>query len=116
MTPRWPQTIGADVAGDQSVARPGLAGIAESRPVTIAGCHSLRTCHSSGSCLSKRFMMACVYSDPMEDTAEELTDSLFWRRARPECHCFRKIAQVRGYVSLCQRREIALGSPALQLV
>jgi hypothetical protein len=28
--------------------------------------------------------------------------------ARPEWHCFQKLAQVRGYVSLCQRRENAL--------
>jgi hypothetical protein len=44
----------------------------------------------------------------MEGTPEGLTDKLCWRRARGEWHCFQKLAQVRGYVSLCQRREIAL--------
>jgi hypothetical protein len=44
----------------------------------------------------------------MEDTPEGLTDKLYWRKARGEWHCFRKLAQVRGYASLCQRREIAL--------
>jgi hypothetical protein len=44
----------------------------------------------------------------MEGTPEGLTDKLFWRKARGEWHCFKKLAQVRGYVSLCQRREIAL--------
>jgi hypothetical protein len=52
--------------------------------------------------------MVCVYSDPMEGTPEGLTDKLYWRKARGEWHCFKKLAQVRGYVSLCQRREIAL--------
>jgi hypothetical protein len=56
----------------------------------------------------KHFMMAFVYSDPMEDTAEGLTEKLCWRRARGEWHCFRKLAQVRRFISLCQRREIAL--------
>jgi hypothetical protein len=55
----------------------------------------------------KRFVMACVYSDSMEDTPR-LTDKLYWRKARGEWHSFEKLAQVRGYVSLCQRREIAL--------
>ena len=43
---------------------------------------------------------------PMEDTPERLTDKLYWRKARGEWHCFEKLAQVRGYISLCQRREI----------
>jgi hypothetical protein len=52
--------------------------------------------------------MGYVYSDPMEDTPEGLTNKLYWRKARKHWHCFQKLAQVRGYVSLCQRREIAL--------
>jgi hypothetical protein len=44
----------------------------------------------------------------MEDTPEGLTDKLYWRIARGEWHCFKKLAQVRGFVSLCRRREIAL--------
>ena len=52
--------------------------------------------------------MACVYSDPMEATPEGFTDKLFWRKARGEWHCFKKLPQVRGYTSLCQRREVAL--------
>ena len=42
----------------------------------------------------------------MEDTPEGLTEKLYWRRARGEWHCFQKLAQVRGYVSLCRGREI----------
>jgi hypothetical protein len=49
----------------------------------------------------------CLYSDPMEGTPEGLTDKLFWRKTRGEWHCFRKLAQVSGYVSLCQRREVS---------
>jgi hypothetical protein len=45
---------------------------------------------------------------PMEDKPEGLTDKLYWCKSRDEWHCFRKLPQVRGYVSLCQRREIAL--------
>jgi hypothetical protein len=54
------------------------------------------------------FLLVCVYSDPMEGTTEGLIEKLYWRKARGEWHCFKKLAQVRGYVSLCQRREIAL--------
>jgi hypothetical protein len=36
----------------------------------------------------------------MEDAPEGLPDKLYWRRARGEWHCFRKLAQIRGYVSL----------------
>jgi hypothetical protein len=43
---------------------------------------------------------------PMEDTPGAITDKLYWRKARGQWHCFKKIAQVRGYVSLCQRLEI----------
>ena len=43
----------------------------------------------------------------METTAEGLTEKLFWRKARGEWHCFKKLAPVRGYVSLCGRREIS---------
>jgi hypothetical protein len=56
----------------------------------------------------KHFVMACVYSDPMDTTPAGLTDKLYWRKARGEWHCFEKLAQVRGFVSLCQRREIAI--------
>jgi hypothetical protein len=42
----------------------------------------------------------------MEDTLEGLTDKLYWRKARGEWHCFKKLAQVRGFVSLCHRQEI----------
>jgi hypothetical protein len=52
--------------------------------------------------------MVCVYSDPMEGTPEGLADKPFWRKARGEWHSFEKLAEVRGYVSLCQRREIGL--------
>jgi hypothetical protein len=52
-------------------------------------------------------MMAFVYSDPMEGTPDGLTDKLYWRRSRGEWHCFRKLPQVRGYISLCQGREIS---------
>ena len=41
----------------------------------------------------------------MEDTPEGLTEKLYWRRARGEWHCFKKLA-LRGFISLCQRREI----------
>ena len=44
---------------------------------------------------------------PMDDTPEALTDKLYWRKARGEWHCFKKLAQVRGFVSLCQRQEIS---------
>jgi hypothetical protein len=56
----------------------------------------------------KHFVMACVYSDPVDTPPEGLTDKLYWRKARGEWHCFQKLSQVRGYVSLCQRREIAI--------
>jgi hypothetical protein len=44
----------------------------------------------------------------MEDTPKRVTDHLYWRKARGQWHCFKKIAGVRGYVSLCQRQEIAM--------
>jgi hypothetical protein len=56
----------------------------------------------------KHFVMGFVYSDPMEETAERLTHKLYWRKARGEFHCFQKLARERGYVSLCQRREVGL--------
>jgi hypothetical protein len=56
----------------------------------------------------KRFVIVFVYSDPMEGTPEGLTDKLYWRKARGKWHCFKKLAQVRGYVSLCQHQEIAM--------
>jgi hypothetical protein len=42
---------------------------------------------------------------PMEDTPIGLTEKLYWRKAKGEWHCFKKVA-VRGFMSLCQRREI----------
>jgi hypothetical protein len=42
----------------------------------------------------------------MEDTPDRVADKLYWRRTRGEWHCFRKLAPVRGFVSLCQRQEI----------
>jgi hypothetical protein len=45
---------------------------------------------------------------PMEDTSDGRIDKLYWRKARGEFYCFKKLAQVRGYVSLCQRLEIAM--------
>jgi hypothetical protein len=53
-------------------------------------------------------MNGCVYSDPMEGAPEGLTDKLYWRKARGEWQSFKKLAKVRGYVSFCKRREIAL--------
>ena len=47
-------------------------------------------------------------SGAMEDTPGGLTDRLYWRKARGQWHCFIKIAQVRGYVAVCQRLEIAI--------
>jgi hypothetical protein len=43
----------------------------------------------------------------MKGTPQGLTDK-YWRKSGGEWHCFQKLAQVPGYVSLCQRREIAL--------
>jgi hypothetical protein len=43
----------------------------------------------------------------MVGTPEGLTDKLYWRQGTGEWHCFKKLAQVRGYASLCQRREIS---------
>jgi hypothetical protein len=44
----------------------------------------------------------------MDETPDGLTDKLYWRNARGQWHCFKKLPEVRGYISLCQRREIAL--------
>jgi hypothetical protein len=40
----------------------------------------------------------------MGDSADGLPDKLYWRKARGEWHCFQKLAQVRGCISLCRRR------------
>jgi len=61
---------------------------------------------SSGSCLCQASLAVCLYSDPMEP--EGLTHKLYRRKASSEWHCFQKLPEVRGYISLCQRREIAL--------
>jgi hypothetical protein len=42
----------------------------------------------------------------MEDASKGRIE-LYWRKARGQWHCFKKIAEVGGYVSLCQRQEIA---------
>jgi hypothetical protein len=34
-------------------------------------------------------------------------DKLYWRKARGEWHCVKKLPHVRGYISLCQGREIS---------
>jgi hypothetical protein len=88
--------------------RPLLAGIAESSPVTRQGAIRCAPATRQSPARIKHFVMAFVYPDPMEGTSEGLTDKLYWRRARGEWHCFRRIAQVRGYASLCQRREITI--------
>jgi hypothetical protein len=54
------------------------------------------------------FLMVVYTLVPMEDTSNRRIDNLYWRKARGQWHCFKKIAQVRGYVSLCQRQEIAM--------
>jgi hypothetical protein len=69
--------------------------------------HSLWRATRPAPARIKHFVMAFVYSDPMEASREGLTEKLFWRKTRGEWHCFEKLAQVRGYISLCQRREIA---------
>jgi hypothetical protein len=51
-------------------------------------------------------VVVCVYSGPMEDMPEGLTDKLYWRRARGEWHCFQQLCQVPGFISLCHRQEI----------
>jgi hypothetical protein len=64
-------------------------------------------CYSPAPAPIKRFVLVCVYSDPME-APEGITDKLYWRKGRGQWHCFKKLAQARGYVSLCERQEIAL--------
>jgi hypothetical protein len=44
----------------------------------------------------------------MEGTSEGLTDKLYWRKARGQWHCFKRLDQARGYISLCQCQEIAI--------
>jgi hypothetical protein len=41
----------------------------------------------------KHFVVGCVYSDPMDTTPEGLPDKLYWRKARGEWHCFKKLPQ-----------------------
>jgi hypothetical protein len=45
---------------------------------------------------------------PMEDRCEGRIEKFTGAKPGGEWHCFKKLAQVRGYVSLCQRREIAM--------
>jgi hypothetical protein len=87
---------------------PELARITESRPVIMAAWHFAAICYSSGCGLYQAFRDGlCILWVPMKDTSRGLTDKLYWRRAGGEWHCFRKLAQVRGFVSLCQRQEIS---------
>jgi hypothetical protein len=44
----------------------------------------------------------------MSSMPDGLNDKLYWRKASGEWHCFKKVAQVRGYISLCERRQVAL--------
>jgi hypothetical protein len=44
----------------------------------------------------------------MDEMSQCLTDKLYWRKARGEWHCFKKIAQVRAFISLCEREEITI--------
>jgi hypothetical protein len=67
-----------------------------------------RAYYSSDPCLYQEFVTGFVYSDPTKDSAEGLLEKLYWRKAKREWHSLHKLAQARRYVSLCQRREIAL--------
>jgi hypothetical protein len=42
----------------------------------------------------------------MLETSKGLTEKLYWRRSRGQWHCFKRLDQGRGYISLCDRREI----------
>jgi hypothetical protein len=42
----------------------------------------------------------------MLETSKGLTEKLYWRRSRGQWHCFKRFDQGRGYISLCDRREI----------
>jgi hypothetical protein len=72
-----------------------------------AAADSANRCDVAGG-LDRGQMKLWVYTlVPMDDTSKGLTDKLYWRRARGEWHCFKKLAQVRGFISLCQRQEIS---------
>ena len=43
----------------------------------------------------------------MLETSKGLTEKLYWRRSRGQWHCFKRLDQGRGYISLCDRREIS---------
>jgi hypothetical protein len=88
--------------------RPGAAllGITESSRLPWQRGNPLGIRYSSGSWLYQDFVMVCVYSAAMEDKSRGLIDNLYWRKARKQWQCFKKIAQVRGFVSLCERQEI----------
>jgi hypothetical protein len=43
----------------------------------------------------------------MEDTPDGLTDSLYWRRARDEWHCFKKLAPVKRQAERKQKSSSA---------
>lgn len=42
----------------------------------------------------------------MLETSKGLTEKLYWRRSRGQWHCFKRLDQGRGYISLCDCREI----------
>lgn len=42
----------------------------------------------------------------MGKVSSGFVDKLYWRKARGQWHCFKKLAETRGYISLCQRVEI----------
>jgi hypothetical protein len=42
----------------------------------------------------------------MLEASKGLTEKLYWRRSRGQWHCFKRLDQGRGYISLCDRREI----------
>jgi hypothetical protein len=106
MTPLWPSNYGRRMLPGISPLRvPFWREIAESIPMTVATFCPPTTRPAPG-CI-KHFVIVFVYSDPMEHTPAGLTEKLYWRKARGEWHSFRKLPQVRGYVSLCQRREVS---------
>jgi hypothetical protein len=95
---RSEQSLGK--AGDQSGARSLLAGITETRR-----CPWQRALHRAPVAPRAPLLTVHVYSGAMEHTSKGRID-LYWRKARKQWHCFKKIAQVRGFISLCEHHEI----------
>jgi hypothetical protein len=71
---------------------------------------SLLTC-SSRSCLFQSPVMVVYTSDPDGRHAPGLTEKLYWRRAKGVWHCFKKLARVHGFVSLCQSARQQFARP-----